>query len=375
MSFFEKIKKKLKFLAKMSDNKDMKKSIISVISLLTIVLILNYFQIKINLELFKNILFGFGLFTLTVSPLIIIHEYAHYWVGKKLGADPEVFSLGMGPKIWSFRKGMTEFAFSLIPIGGYVRFRKVQFNGENANGVDEKIESYKWFWIALAGPISNLMVAIAIFFSLFLYATNQVKQSTSDQSSFELIHKDSQLASLIFAFNQNDSIYFRLDQYKVKNSTKSGIYESIPLKDKMIISGELTYRLIVHFAHKTADTFKSLFTNFKETHTQISGPIGIAQQVNFSINLGWMYVLIMIASVSFGLAFMNALPLSVLDGGRALMSLYQTFIREDLNLKALNFSNQISLALVLSLMAIGFVSDLSKSGSKDLNQPTEVRGE
>ena len=53
--------------------------------------------------------------------VIFVHELGHFAVAKWCGVRVERFSIGFGPVIWSYIKGETEYALSLIPIGGYVK--------------------------------------------------------------------------------------------------------------------------------------------------------------------------------------------------------------------------------------------------------------
>ncbi|MCM8825800.1 MAG: M50 family metallopeptidase, partial [Candidatus Omnitrophica bacterium] len=53
--------------------------------------------------------------------VILIHEFGHFWVAKKLGVRVEKFSFGFGPKLFSWKRNNTEYLISLIPFGGYVK--------------------------------------------------------------------------------------------------------------------------------------------------------------------------------------------------------------------------------------------------------------
>ena len=53
--------------------------------------------------------------------LIILHEFGHFAAAKKVGMRVERFSLFFPPHIWTRRKGETEYAIGLVPLGGYVR--------------------------------------------------------------------------------------------------------------------------------------------------------------------------------------------------------------------------------------------------------------
>ena len=55
------------------------------------------------------------------SLTIMLHEWGHYIAAKKSGMKVTEFFLGFGPRIWSFRRGETEYGIKAIPAGGYVR--------------------------------------------------------------------------------------------------------------------------------------------------------------------------------------------------------------------------------------------------------------
>lgn len=53
--------------------------------------------------------------------MVVIHEFGHYYVAKKAGILVREFSVGFGPKVFSYRKGETTYTVRLLPLGGYVR--------------------------------------------------------------------------------------------------------------------------------------------------------------------------------------------------------------------------------------------------------------
>ena len=61
-------------------------------------------------------------FVLVLTLLVFVHEFGHYWVGRRFGIHAEVFSIGFGPELigWTDRNG-TRWKISAIPLGGYVK--------------------------------------------------------------------------------------------------------------------------------------------------------------------------------------------------------------------------------------------------------------
>lgn len=58
--------------------------------------------------------FGIGL-------VVFVHELGHFLCARFVGVRVEVFSLGFGPRLWGFVRGGTDYRFSMVPVGGYVK--------------------------------------------------------------------------------------------------------------------------------------------------------------------------------------------------------------------------------------------------------------
>jgi regulator of sigma E protease len=116
----------------------------------------------------------FGIFILFLGPLVFFHELGHYLFARLFGVRVEVFSIGFGPKLFKVKKGDTEYAVSLIPLGGYVKMFGDDPLRRDEIPEEEKKYSFtyknKWarFWIVLGGPLANFIMAYFIFFSLLM---------------------------------------------------------------------------------------------------------------------------------------------------------------------------------------------------------------
>ncbi|ALK97667.1 peptidase [Massilia sp. WF1] len=120
-----------------------------------------------------HILIGF---LLGLGPLIIIHELGHYFVARLCGVKVRRFSIGMGRVVWSRRIGrdQTEWAVSMLPLGGYVKL--VDSRDPATSPVDASEEAREftrqnvWKRIAIiaAGPAVNFLLAILLMAGLFM---------------------------------------------------------------------------------------------------------------------------------------------------------------------------------------------------------------
>ncbi len=133
----------------------------------------------------STILFSAFAFVITISFLVFIHEYGHFWVARRLGVRIEKFSIGFGKPIvkWHGKRDNTEYSLSWIPLGGYVKMygenpgesghAAADLSGDypmqdNFDGSFSALPPFKRLLIALAGPAVNLLFAVLALWVLFL---------------------------------------------------------------------------------------------------------------------------------------------------------------------------------------------------------------
>jgi regulator of sigma E protease len=109
-------------------------------------------------------------FVLVLGILVFVHELGHFMMARRIGVRVITFSLGFGRKLFSFRRGDTEYCISVIPLGGYVKMA-----GENPKDVrtgasDEFLSKSKWqrFQVLVMGPVMNIALALIVM-ALVLY--------------------------------------------------------------------------------------------------------------------------------------------------------------------------------------------------------------
>src|SRR5947209_14749127 len=105
-----------------------------------------------------------------IGVMILIHELGHYWAARLFDVRVETFSFGFGPRLFGFRKGETDFRFSAILFGGYVKMSGEQPGEDTTN--DPRAFSSKPRWqrliIAFAGPAMNIVLAVGLLTGLFM---------------------------------------------------------------------------------------------------------------------------------------------------------------------------------------------------------------
>ena len=121
------------------------------------------------------------IFLAALAILIFVHELGHFLMARRAGVIVEKFSLGFGPKIFSYKVGDTEYILASIPLGGYVKM-KGEDPGEELAETDKPgsfsaapVKSR--LAIAFAGPLFNILFAIIIYIIFYMVGTETLGTS------------------------------------------------------------------------------------------------------------------------------------------------------------------------------------------------------
>lgn len=118
-------------------------------------------------------------FLLALAILIAVHEYGHYLAARLCGVKVLRFSLGFGRTVFSRRVGpdQTEWAVSLIPLGGYVRMLD-ESEGDVAFEERHRAFNRQAVWkrciIVIAGPLANFILAIAVYWGIYMSGSQEL---------------------------------------------------------------------------------------------------------------------------------------------------------------------------------------------------------
>lgn len=131
-----------------------------------------------------TVLIAIAGFLLAMLPLVVVHEWGHYWMAKKLGVKILRFSIGFGKPLWMRRFGrdQTEWVIAAIPFGGYVKM--VDEAEGNVDVADlprafNRQALWKRTLIVLAGPMANLLLAFGLYSGMLMYGVQQMKPEIS----------------------------------------------------------------------------------------------------------------------------------------------------------------------------------------------------
>lgn len=354
------------------------------------------------------------LFIAVLFFLILVHELGHFLTAKWSRMRVDEFAIGFPPRLFSIKKGETEYSINLLPIGGYVKIF-----GENGLEGDESRRSfgsrpkYQQAIVLLAGVAMNILAAWVIFASVAmlgtptaitedewrangqgdLLVTSVVPESPAFRAGIPLgAHvigvstNDDALSELtpssftdFIADNTGESITINYESSGMERSatimSETGVIEGEPDREAVGLATALVAIQKASFFEAlwigTLRTFDSLVAitvglvtfigsalTLSADVSQVTGPIGIAGLVGQAAEFGFTSLFLFTAFISLNLAVINLLPIPALDGGRLLFVAAEAIIRRPIDPEWMARVNFIGFALLILLMVAVTYNDI-----------------
>ncbi|MHB8347107.1 MAG: RIP metalloprotease RseP [Acidiferrobacterales bacterium] len=119
-------------------------------------------------------------FVVAIGVLVIVHEFGHYWVARRVGIKVLRFSVGFGKPLWSRRFGVdqTELVVAALPLGGYVKMldeSEGEVPAEDLHRAFNRQSLLKRGAVVLAGPAFNFLFAVVVYWALFSVGIQGIK--------------------------------------------------------------------------------------------------------------------------------------------------------------------------------------------------------
>lgn len=119
-------------------------------------------------------------FLVTLGVLITVHEFGHFLTARLCGVKVLQFSIGFGKPLLSRRMGRdgTEFILAALPLGGYVRMldeREAPVAQADLPRAFNRQRVWKRMLIVLAGPVANFLLAVLLYWALFMSGVTGIK--------------------------------------------------------------------------------------------------------------------------------------------------------------------------------------------------------
>jgi len=132
-----------------------------------------------------TLLITIAAFVVALGCLIIVHEFGHYAVARACGVKVLRFSLGFGKPLWTRQLGRdaTEWVIAAFPLGGYVKMldeREGQVAPAELPRAFNRQSVWRRFAIVVAGPAANFLLAIVLYWALFIHGVPGIKPVISE---------------------------------------------------------------------------------------------------------------------------------------------------------------------------------------------------
>lgn len=208
-----------------------------------------------------------------IGVMIMIHEAGHFWAARWFDVRVEVFSFGFGPRLFGFRKGDTDYRFSAILFGGYVKMTGEQPDDENSEDPHSFLAKPRWqrLIIAFAGPFMNVVLAVGLLTGLFMVKYEKLAPS-EQRAVIGYVFRDSAAAK---AGIQDGDVILRFD------GRDHPTWEDISLKE---ISG--AGRAIPAVMERNGKQFTAALTPVLDEKTGV-GFIGWSPRAEVQVSNVW----------------------------------------------------------------------------------------
>jgi len=341
----------------------------------------------------------YTLLTLLIfSILVVIHEAGHFAVAKKSGILVEEFAVGMGPVVYSKRKGDTLYSLRALPLGGFCRMLG-EDESVNDDRAFEKKSVLSKIAVVFAGPLMNFVFAfIAVFFLVSTSASQAFPvvdgfadignaknagveigdritevngEKINSYQEMTIAFKEAGEKILNIKIDRNgEKISFDIQPvYDEANKkyiigirplVKTGILaQSVEGYERAALSETVyeSYRTLIYYVESVVKGFVRLFT-MRISPEEVSGPIGIVQVVGDTVETGIQYSIIatikslvaLSALLSVNLGVINLFPIPSMDGGRLVFLFVEAVRGKPMNKEKEGLVHYLGFMLLLVFM-------------------------
>ena len=351
-------------------------------------------------------------FIVFITPIVFIHELGHFLFARLFGVKVEVFSIGFGKPLITWKDSKdTKWQIAIIPLGGYIKM----YGDENAVSVPDKkklktmSEEEKHFsihnkklWqkalIVFGGPFANYLLTFLLFVIISTYSgvkeiqpeiTKIMENSPAEIAGLKLgdIIIDVNGEKINSVFDISTKVNSTQSKEVIIGVMRNNSYSSFTLmpteeESKNIFGEFMKMRLIgvafEKYSYRNINFLEAIQNSFSQVVNytylflkaisqmifskngvdNIGGPIKIAKYSENISNQGFFAALYFIAILSLNLGFINLLPIPMLDGGHLLFYAIEGIIRRPINNKIQDLCFKIGLGILMTLMVIAFWNDL-----------------
>lgn len=333
-----------------------------------------------------------------LSPIVIIHEFGHYLACRLTGIRVNEFSFGFGKILWHKKVGDTDYQIRAIPFGGFVEPAGPMFHPKDAPEPPKPYEfaAKKWyakFFMVVNGAVFNYILAACIFALLAFiqgvpqtditalpavvgtvssgYPAEKMQLRPGDrithingiaitnwQELTEQIGRRQGDLTLRFTRGE-DALTATAPQADFEKSALLGItVEPVFIK---IAWWQAAWYGVYDCYYWTKYSLVSIAKSFSQKKApELAGPIGIVNIIHQSVHRGLLHFIFLIAMLSVAVGMFNLFPIPILDGGYALVYLWEGLTHKLPTEKTLNVAVNCGMYLLILLVVYASYSDIKR---------------
>lgn len=332
--------------------------------------------------------------------LIVVHEFGHFIVAKKLGVRVEKFSLGFGPALWRKKIGDTEYCICAVPLGGYVK--------PSGDSLEEyKKKPYEFLAkspgerakIILAGPLLNYILGFLCFWLVFfvgyptltskvgglvdgfgakdaglkigdkIVAIDGVKVDYWEDLQ-NIIHSKANLAVVqlsVLRGNKEETVKVVLKQKELADllgqKRSVSLLGITPSEEFVKVRHGPIAAMVLGVKHTwdlTVTVYKAfgLMVVRKLSIKEATGPVGMFFITSKIAKQGLIALINFIGIISVHLAIFNLLPLPLLDGGHLVLLAAEKARGKNIGIKAERVITQVGFTMIIALALVITYNDI-----------------
>ena len=349
--------------------------------------------------------------------VVFVHEMGHYLAGRLCGIGVEAFSIGFGPELFGYTaKNGTRWRLAAIPLGGYVKFVG-DMSATSATPGEEQLDNlteaerrvafhtqplWKRAVTVFAGPFANFVLAAAVFAAMFALYGQYVFQPTVaevrpgspaaeagiqpgdrfvsvDGTKVESFADVQRIVTgragdpLVFVISRDGQEIETIATPEVSeqetalgHTVRVGLIGVVnneamgePLRveysplEAVVAGVEETGSIIARTGQ-----FLKRFVSGREDRCQLGGPVRIADMAGRAANLGFEWLVQLVAMLSVGIGILNLLPIPPLDGGHLMLYAAEGVLRRPIPARVTEAVYRVGMLMVLAFMVFVFWNDL-----------------
>lgn len=317
---------------------------------------------------------------LTLPLIIMLHEAGHFFTAKRTGMKVTEFFIGFGPRIWSIKRGETEYGVKAVLLGGYCRIIGMT-NLEDLDPEDEPraYRSKGYFarvLVAAAGPAVHFIIALVLMFTILFAAGDtrhervltRLKEVSVGAEAAGLRAGDrivsiggtritnwDQVAGVIGKHKAGESVRIVVDRGGATIARDVELTQRVDAGRTHVVAGVTAATFlprpglfgslqkapggVVYVAHESISALGSIFSpsgmsNYfhvlagtdkdkADQNTRFLSPIGFATVAKHAVDAGWLAVVGLLLVINVFVGLVNLVPLLPFDGGHIAIATYE----------------------------------------------------